>query len=99
MVLALEDVLRQSVCTLRIVARITEDPSVLCAAYVAGGIIAGVLDVTELAPPRPGDSKKASVTRSMLARLSPSTRYEYLVPLLDLFTVLLFLFVCFFPGN
>eukprot|EP01036_Dinobryon_divergens_P027083 gene27083-35797_t len=74
MVLALEDVLRQSVCTLRIVARITEDPSVLCAAYVAGGIIAGVLDVTELAPPRPGDSKKASVTRSMLARLSPSTR-------------------------
>jgi len=76
MVLALEDVLRQSVCTLRIVSRITDDPSVLCAGYVAGGIIAGVLDVTELAPWRPGDSKKVSVTRSMLARLSPSTRYR-----------------------
>lgn len=72
MVSALEDVLRHSVCTLRIVSRMTDDPLVLCAAYVAGGIVAGVLDVTELAP---SESTRVSVTRSMLARLSPPTRF------------------------
>lgn len=75
MIDALEEVLRQSVCTLRIVARMTDDVSVLCAAYVAGGIIAGVLDLAELTPQKAKNTQTPSITRSMLSRLAPATRF------------------------
>jgi hypothetical protein len=60
MVAALSDVLSNAVCTLKTTARITQDPSVLSAAFVAGGTMAGILD--------------AQVCKTMISRLSPRTR-------------------------
>ena len=60
MVAALSLVLSSAVCTLKTSVTISKDASVLSAAFVAGGIMAGVLD--------------AQVVRAMLSRLSPRTR-------------------------
>ena len=60
MVAALSLVLSSAVCTLKTAASISQDPSTLSAAFVAGGMMAGVLD--------------AQVCRAMLSRLSPRTR-------------------------
>ncbi|KAJ1439818.1 hypothetical protein B484DRAFT_163540 [Ochromonadaceae sp. CCMP2298] len=60
MVPALGLVLGHAVCTLKTVARMSQDPAVLSASFVAGGMAAGVLD--------------ESVCRRMLARLSPYAR-------------------------
>jgi hypothetical protein len=61
MITALSLVLGNAVCTLKTAARISQDPSALSAAFISGGMMAGVLD--------------AQVCRTMLSRLSPATRY------------------------
>jgi len=60
MVAALSLVLSSAVCTLKTAASISQDPSTLSAAFIAGGTMAGVLD--------------AQVCRAMISRLSPRTR-------------------------
>ena len=58
---ALSSVLGHAVCTLKVVSRLKEaDPSLLSAAFIAGGTMAGVMD--------------AEVSSTMLSRLSPATR-------------------------
>jgi hypothetical protein len=64
MIAALSLVLSSAVCTLKTAVSISHDASVLSAAFVAGGTMAGVLD--------------ADVVRTMLSRLSPRTRYVLL---------------------
>lgn len=60
MVLTLGDVLGHAVCSLKVIGRMTDDPSILSAAFIAGGVAAGVLD--------------KDVCLSMLARLEPAIR-------------------------
>lgn len=63
MIASLQQVLSQAVCALKISARVQsnrEDPLALTAAFIAGGMMTGVMD---------GD-----ICRTMLARLSPRTR-------------------------
>jgi len=61
MVSALSLVLGHAVCALKIASRVSrDDPAALTAAFVAGGIMAGLMD--------------ASVCQTMLMRLTPRTR-------------------------
>ena len=58
---ALSSVLGHAVCTLKVVARLKDaDPSLLSAAFIAGGTMAGVMD--------------AEVSNTMLSRISPGTQ-------------------------
>lgn len=66
MIAALSLVLSSAVCTLKTAVSISQDASVLSAAFVAGGTMAGVLD--------------AEVVRTMLSRLTPRTRCAQYCP-------------------
>jgi len=73
MVSALEEVLLHSVSTLRIAVRLSDDPTLVSAAFVAGGLRAGILSLSELGPQQ-WQRGGSSVTRNLLAQLSPATR-------------------------
>eukprot|EP01038_Epipyxis_sp_PR26KG_P014711 gene14711-19774_t len=60
MIASLGTVLGHAVCTLKIVARMTNDPAILSAGFIAGGISSGLLD--------------ERVCKSMLVRLKPDVR-------------------------
>jgi hypothetical protein len=60
MVRALGLLVGHALCSLRVVARMSRDPSTLCAAFVAGALMTNVLD--------------ANIKNSMLSRLAPQTR-------------------------